>query len=127
MKNSKCFAGMACAAVVFACALMAVPPVTAIGAEMAAAGAEMTAAGAEMTEADAARQETEAAAADAPDTDNAGARDGSDAGATATGTAVLLTAGVYTAARKQWNEKKKEKQKPKEYVYFENHTKNGTL
>ena len=35
-----------------------------------------------------------------------------------------MGAGIYTVARKQWIEKKN---KQKEYVYFENHTKNGTL
>lgn len=169
MRSNKGFAemacGIACAVVVFAGAVMAAPPVTADGAEMAAVGAEMTAPGADMAEAGAARQEAEAAAADVLETDGteaqehdgvaageaadasntgnagqqngfaageasgasggAGAQDESAAGATATGTAVLLTAGIYTAVRKQWNEKKNEK--PKEYVYFENHTKNGTL
>lgn len=46
------------------------------------------------------------------------------AGTVAAGTAVLMGAGLYTAARKQWNEKKNSK---REYVYFENHTKNKTL
>ena len=45
-------------------------------------------------------------------------------GTVAAGTAVLMGAGLYTAARKQWNEKKNSK---REYVYFENHTKNKTL
>lgn len=45
----------------------------------------------------------------------------------ATGTAVLMGAGVYTVARKRWSDRKKSQERPQEYIYFENHTKTGTL
>lgn len=46
---------------------------------------------------------------------------------TAAGTAILLGAGAYTGMRMKWKEKKKQQQEKQEYVYFENHTRNGTL
>ncbi len=46
---------------------------------------------------------------------------------TAAGTAILLGAGAYTGMRIKWKEKKKQQQEKQEYVYFENHTRNGTL
>ncbi len=42
------------------------------------------------------------------------------------GTAVLVGAGAFTYTRSKWKENR-EKQENQEYVYFENHTKNGTL
>lgn len=46
-----------------------------------------------------------------------------------TGTAVLVGAGAYTFMRGKWQEKKREEEtgEKKPYVYFENHTRNGTL
>ena len=97
-RRNKGIGGLLCAVIVSAGLCLAAPPVTAAGAEAGPAEAQ---------------EET------------AGQQNGSGAGATATGTVILLGAGAYTAVRKQWNEKKNAK--PKEYVYFENHTKNGTL
>ena len=97
-RRNKGFGGLLCAVIVSAGLCAAAPPVTAAGAE-------------------------EIPAEEAQE--DSGQQNGSGAGATATGTVILLGAGAYTAVRKQWNEKKNAK--PKEYVYFENHTKNGTL
>ena len=49
---------------------------------------------------------------------------GLSTGAAVTGTAVLVGAGAYTFVRKKWNE---EKEKPREFVHYENHTREGTL
>ncbi len=43
---------------------------------------------------------------------------------TAGGTAVLIGAGAYTYVRKKWKEGRNTRE---EYVYYENHTRNGTL
>ncbi len=41
------------------------------------------------------------------------------------GTAVLIGAGAFTYVRKKVSEERKKK--PQEFVYYENHTRNGTL
>ncbi len=51
---------------------------------------------------------------------------GLSTGAAAAGTAILVGAGAYTAVRKKWTEQKEES-KPKEYIRYENHTREGTL
>ncbi len=37
---------------------------------------------------------------------------------------MLVGAGAYTFVRRKWNE---EKEKPREFVHYENHTREGTL
>lgn len=141
-RRNKGLGGLLCAVIVSAGLCLAAPPVTAAGAEagpaetaFSAARQEMRlAAGTAILQTETMETVTEqtltgkSGADEIPASEaqeGTGQQNGSGAGATATGTVILLGAGAYTAVRKQWNEKKDAK--PKEYVYFENHTKNGTL
>ena len=75
------------------------------------------------------------AVAEAPDAapeTAAAQREGSPAGlgglTTTTGGAVLIGAGAYSYVRKQrWEERDRRRAEQKEPVYFENHTRTGTL
>ena len=127
-RRNKGLGGLLCAVIVSAGLCAAAPPVTAAGAEARRAEAAFSAARQEMRLAagtailqtetmETVAEQTPAGESGADEIpvvetqEDSGQQNGSGAGATAAGTAVLLGAGAYTAVRKQWNEKKDAKPK----------------